>query len=235
MGSSTTLIIFELLIIGFQVLVWVALLLHKLHPELIPVGKLKDPKILKAHTPLLATLLATFAIAIAYTFGIVGDRLIGDVSTILQWAKKTVQSVGREKSGQSQDTQDAAREFWYSEIYRCHAYDSFETANRQIRLLRATFVNSMMTIAVVIGWHRLVRRENWRRLVRRKNWHWPVSREKQLLVSLAALALISVCTWCITAKMQERKMTALYNACHKYDASRHAPPRTTLVAPSHAP
>ena len=71
---ATTLVIVELLITGFEVLIWVSLLLwHVGAIPISPLDKLKEP-----------TLLVPFLVGTTYTLGIVWDRFLGHTSTLFQ-------------------------------------------------------------------------------------------------------------------------------------------------------
>jgi hypothetical protein len=81
---GTTLVIVELLIIGFEVSLWVALLIWRLS-GLEPTSQDIWPWTWLDRSEELFPLLATGTVATAYTLGIVFDRSIGHVSTLLQW------------------------------------------------------------------------------------------------------------------------------------------------------
>ena len=190
---STTLIIVELLIVGCQTLVWVALLLRRFNPSLVPIEELRRPE-----------LLATVLIATAYTLGVVGDRVVGHLST------RTQVLCGY---GDPCDPDViAAREFYLTEVFKPSAHDYFETSSRQIRLLRATGFNSVVTALVLLLY--------WKH--RKKAWLLPV-----LLVLLGVASFV---TWYLTDRTQKARYFELYRACQV-----HAPPEPAPKAPSYAP
>jgi len=166
---GTTLVIVELLIIGFEVLIWISLLLRQLCPG---VCSLLDA--LKGWDPLLAVVVGT-----AYTLGIVCDRFLGNVSVfvqdhkyheclcdilkarrVIQWLSEKCTSIRRSLRKDQPDREHLAQndrphiDFYTSEIFLPHAFDALENTNRQIRLLRATTVNSFTTFFVLLIWYR---------------------------------------------------------------------------------
>ncbi len=180
---STTLIIVELLIVGYQVLVWVILLLGWRRPDLVPLKELRKAENLKA----LAPLLTTFLIATAYTFGVVGDRFLGHLSTEIQ------SGLGRQPCP---PPGNPVGDFCLTKISLPHAYDYFETSSRQVRLLRATGVNSTITLAVLLAlWYRK---------------GWKIGMLVPLL--LLFLAIASFWTWWMTHETLTMKQNAFYNA-----------------------
>jgi len=180
-SMSTTLIVVELLMIGCQVLAWVVLLLIRLCPQLIPSDQM-EPENVKEWTPALAT----FAVVIAYTVGVVGDRFLGNVSTCVQLRlHKTSQDI-------------AEREFYMTEVFRPYAHDYFETSNRQIRLLRATCFNSFITALVLLF------------------GYWSFCKKAWLLpVLLVVLTLVSGGTWYMTYRTLHERHKEFYRACQK--------------------
>ncbi len=134
---ATTLVIVELLIIGFQVLLWVGLLLCVLlGKEWADVEKLKE---WEAWIPLLGVGI----FAAAYTAGLLFDRLVGNVSTICQ-----------AKLGRPQVPREQKILRWMIVMNRHEAWGDIEGLSRQIRLLRATCVNAFFIAIVALIWHR---------------------------------------------------------------------------------
>jgi len=187
---GTTLIIVELMIIGCEVLTWVVLLLRKLSPTLRTVICLDS---LKACSPLLAT----FAVAIAYTLGVVGDRFLGHASTLVQTRLDRMPYMTRD---------DAQRDFYMTEIFRPHAHDYFQDSNRQIRLLRATCFNSVITALVLLFFYR----RPW------KDWKdWKPWKAWVLSLSLLFLGFVSGFTWYMTDRTLRERLYEFYSACQK--------------------
>jgi hypothetical protein len=208
---GTTLIIVELLIIGFQVLIWVALLLR--HLGAIP----NWPERLEG----CHTLLIGFLVGTAYTLGIVSDRVVGHVSTIFQAGVRHVIDTRQSKSnsGTSEasvqerppaDEKAHIREFYAHHIYGPHAYDALENANRQIRLLRATCFNSFI-IALMLS-------------------RWYPSKYKPLWRSLFILAFLSSATWIASYRMRENNLKHVYHAWQR-EQSTEASERESPEAP----
>ncbi len=85
-----------------------------------------------------------------------------------------------------------------TEVFQPHAHDYFETANRQIRLLRATLFNSFITALVLLVAYRSYCKKAW------------------LLPSLLlVLALVSSWTWYMTYKTLKERHDEFYRACQK--------------------
>ncbi|MBN1359688.1 MAG: hypothetical protein JW993_03800 [Sedimentisphaerales bacterium] len=128
--------IVELLIIGFQVLLWVGLLFWALSD-----GKdacTQSLKELDRWIPVLGV--GTFAAA--YTLGLLFDRLIGNLSALVQ--AKLLPNRSKDVSDQGASILLQHHDAW--------AY--IESVNRQIRLLRATCFNSLLTMFVVLVWYK---------------------------------------------------------------------------------
>jgi len=165
---GTTLVIVELLVIGFQVLVWVGLLTWPLISS--HLEQLKDFK----------ELLTIGAIAAAYTFGLVFDRSIGLCTSRMQssrllgrlrkdWASTDSTSrwqeyikcrvkcildriLKPEKNGNGQD--DRRENSWeLRKQGKSDAVRLIDDLDRQKRLLRATCLNAFLIAAVArIRW-----------------------------------------------------------------------------------
>jgi hypothetical protein len=167
---GTTLVIVELLIVGFQVLIWVALLLW--HFKAMPAW----PEELNQSD----ALLFAFAAGTAYMLGIVCDRVLGHLSTLSQiflrwfwtltkrlWARVERLSIKRFDDGHrserhsatseaatpSVDEKSLIQDFYRNQIYRPQAYEALENASRQIRLLRATGVNGIIIAVILFAWY----------------------------------------------------------------------------------
>ncbi len=199
MGTSTTVIIVELLIIGCQALVWIILLLGWLTPSAVSLEKLKKPDNLKTCAPLLVSVV----VVAAYTVGVVGDRVLGHLSTSVQTF------CGHDPYCPG----GAVREFYMTEVVRSHAYEYFQTSERQIRLLRATGINSFITMIVLV-------------IAYRKH----LGRTWLLSVFLLLLSIASAWTWYKTREMVKAAYAEFYQACDKY-----TPPESAQSLPSHAP
>jgi len=131
---ATTLVIVEFLIVGFQVCVWLGLLLGKCSPQAriwIFSHRELDPFI------------ATYALATAYTLGIVFDRLFGAFSSVLQHVSKWLAERPKKSKGSSDDQYRLI-------LHYPEAYAQLQQINRQTRLLRATFWNSLIC-ALIVG------------------------------------------------------------------------------------
>jgi hypothetical protein len=174
---STTVIIVELLIIGVQTLVWVVLLLGRVSPDLISLEELDKPE-----------LLATVLVATAYTVGVVADRFLGNLSTNIQ----------KLRARDPYNPGGAAREFYMTEIFKPNAHEHFQTSERQIRLLRATGVNSFITMIVLVAGYR--------------EYLWRTWLLSGLLLLLAG---VPAWTWCATRRMVNAAHAEFYRACEK--------------------
>ena len=90
------------------------------------------------------------------------------------------------------------REFYMTEIFRPYANNYFETANRQIRLLRATCVNSFITLIVLLV------------------GYWPYWKKVWLLpVFLLILVLVSCGTWYLTDKTLKERLGEFQRVCQE--------------------
>ena len=89
---STTAIVAEILIIGFQGAVWMTLLLATLLPDAVSVETLKALKGWET----LATIVALAAI---YTIGVIGDRVADSVYSLFRRAKDKREKKEREQRG----------------------------------------------------------------------------------------------------------------------------------------
>lgn len=148
---GTTLVIVELLIIGFEVLIWISLLLRQFCPG---VCSLLDA--LKAWDPLLAVV-----VGIAYTLGIVCDRFLGNMSVFVEDHKYVERLFAIFKARKDLPDLNCPefdgrpdKEFYTNDIFLPHAFDALGNTNRQIRLLRATSINSFITFIVLLVWYR---------------------------------------------------------------------------------
>ena len=195
---ATTLVIVELLITGFEVLIWVSLLLwHVGAIPISPLDKLKEP-----------TLLVPFLVGTAYTLGIVWDRFLGHTSTLFQKVIKCPPGNGQHntkcqdpeaktlKTPRTSDS-DHKDDFYRTEIFKPHAYDAWENTNRQIRLLRATCFSSVITAIVLYIW-----RDSYCKA--------PV-----LVFALLVLGFISGFGWVMSYRMQATSRTELYCAVQR--------------------
>ena|GEM_PF-2555239 len=142
---GTTLIIVELVIIGFQVLVWVALLLGL---DWIPFAKLKD------WIPLVGVL----ALALAYTLGIVFDRFFGFFTSKIQkkllnpdshnWCKHLRFILPRYIRTSNYKPDEAKKKRFDIMLKHSDAHRELENIVRQIRLLRATYINTLIIFII---------------------------------------------------------------------------------------
>jgi hypothetical protein len=217
---GTTLIIVELLIIGFQVLVWAGLLLH--HFDAIPAW----PEPLKGCNALFVGVL----VGTAYTLGIVCDRVLGHLSTVVQAGVRHVIDTRQSKSNSGTyeasvqkrpraDEKERILEFYARHIYAPHAYGALENANRHIRLLRATCVNSIIMAITLFLWYR--------------------SDYKRLSISLLILALFSLLAWLMSSRMRKKNVLMLYRGWQEEQAAeaseRQRPdaPKEQTLTPRH--
>ena len=205
---GTTLIIVELLIIGFQVLIWVGLLLS--HFDGLPIR----PEELSERDPLLVG----FLVGAAYTLGIVWDRVLGHTSTWLlqpvvrgvrrtkrrpvpalrKWLYDRVRHF-RDKSDDQEET-DKIDDFYRNHIFRPHAYEASENANRQVRLLRATGFNSVIIGGMLFAWHR--------------------SEYKALWITLAILGGLCFLAWMLSTITRKRNRADLYHAAQREESAK---------------
>lgn len=151
---ATTLVIVEFLIVGFQVCVWIGLLVWK-YCDMDDILMC-----LKEWSPLSATC----ALALAYTLGVTFDRFAGAISA---WVQKKTKRARRSLSRKGQEAVDrtpSVRETPDDVALRAtrlmlkypEAYAYWEQLNRQIRLLRATCVNGLICAIVVLFFYRSV-------------------------------------------------------------------------------
>ena len=183
---GTTLVIVELLIIGFEVLIWVVLLLWRF--DAIPIGldDLKD----------CGPLMVTFVLGTAYTLGIVGDRFLGHLSTLVGWLCLCwKESSTGEAAAQKETPKGAQDDLYLTEIFQPHAYDYFENGNRQKRLLRATCFNSLFTALVLFFGYPL----------HRMPW----------TVALLLLTFVSAGTWWMSHATQKKSWGRLCSAMQR--------------------
>jgi len=183
---GTTLVIVELLIIGFEVLVWLGLLLWK--P--LDLGALFQNCSAQTWLDQWKELLAIAGVAAAYTLGIVFDRLLGHASILLQQRRRQHPKA----TSEAYHDRGPQQRFYASHILLPHSYEIFENTGRQKRLLRATFFNSF-AIAVVLS-----------------IFYRSYSGFRTLLALFIVLGLISAWTWYRSHKMLELKLLELYNA-----------------------
>lgn len=156
---GTTLMIVELVVIGFQVLVWVGLLLWPVLGRECSLDRLKE---LGDWVPVLAIA----GLAVSYMLGLVFDRSVGSLSWLLQKFAKFVRAKllthrtlkGNEtkcdESGKkAQCIWSNEKDIWTNEryimLYRAEAYKHLENLGRQRRLLRATCVNTVIALIVL--------------------------------------------------------------------------------------
>jgi len=133
---GTTLIIVELVIIGFQVLVWITLLLWPvLKPNLVHLKHLKD----------WVPVVALSVLAMAYTLGIVFDRSLGCLTSTLKLTSKETQETLK-------------RNHYYIMLNNPETYRQWENVERRVYLLRATFFNSFIIAGIV--WYKY--RSRWK-------------------------------------------------------------------------
>jgi hypothetical protein len=198
---GTTLIIVELLIIGFQVLIWVGLLLS--HFKAMPTW---SEELNRSDT-----LLFAFVAGTAYTLGIVCDRFLGHASTLLQALLECLRDKRRSKTssgtpqakGQERlptDEKSLIRDFYANHIYRPQAYEALENVNRHVRLLRATGFNSIIIAGMLFAWHR--------------------SDCEPLWISLALLGLVSCVAWVATSRRWKTNLTSVFRAAQREELAK---------------
>ncbi|MBN1360610.1 MAG: hypothetical protein JW993_08460 [Sedimentisphaerales bacterium] len=182
---GTTLLIVEYLIIGFQVMVWVGLLLWTFMDSACV-------DLAKSHncSPVAVTIL----LAAAYTLGFVFDRFIGCMS-LKTWAKRSRDNPsenpnleGRsnnllsprvQKPVKSAVNEQGIKE-WRVMLKYSHVLPYIENQSRLKRLLRATCINSTFTMLAL--------------LVAAKHLpHWPLAAAASILFGYLAIA--SCCAW----------------------------------------
>jgi hypothetical protein len=149
---ATTLVVVELLIIGFQVLALIALLLLKVDPSLASYASpAKLHEWLENWTPVLkewVPLLALWTLAGAYTLGLVFDKLLG----LLGWGitaglRRLLPKMLRDLIA-PHDPSDSIERL---KLRYAHLEGRVENFLRHIRLLRATFWSTLLA-SVLVGW-----------------------------------------------------------------------------------
>lgn len=186
---GTTLIIVELVIIGFQVLVWVALLLWPvLDPKYICFDQLKD----------WVSVAALSVLAVAYTLGIVCDRFLGFLTSTscFQWLISKFEWLRSKLKCDRQNSQtgkptSTRYHYAYMMLKHIEVYKQWEYIDRRIRLLRATSVNAFLI--VLIGCFRYGLWLYWR--------FW---------LPLFILAILSALTWCYERSRSDNALARLH-------------------------
>ncbi len=145
---GTILVIVEFLIIGFQVMVWLGLLLW-------PDVKEQCAKLVES--PNSAPLVVMGVVAAAYTLGVVFDRSIGHLSTLIQ---ALINSRKKEKASENASPKESAetsvtklspealkkRVFLRYPHYQAHLV----SYNQRVRLLRAKFLNGVIIFTLML-------------------------------------------------------------------------------------
>jgi hypothetical protein len=229
---GTTLVIVEVLITGFQVLIWVGLLLS--HFNAMP----PCPNELNRND----TVLFAFVVGAAYTLGIVYDRVLGHLSTLSQvfikWSWGRIKSLRliedrsegyRSKMGSATfrgktqerspatDEKNLIDDFCTNQIFRPQAYEALENANRQIRLLRATTFNSIITAGMLFAWHR--------------------SEYQPMAISLTILGVLCLVAWLMSHSRRQTHRASVYYAAQREELAKakhgaFARPSARPAAPS---
>lgn len=196
---GTTLIIVELVIIGFQVLVWVTLLLWPvLKPNLVHLKHMEN----------WVPVVALSVVAMAYTLGVVFDRFLGFLASIsysqrlLKWLKLTF----GHQTNEPTSTVTLTEKHYYIMQRNPEAYKQWEYNDRQVRLLRATFANAFL-IAIIVCF---------------KDWlYW------KIWLSLFILGALAAITWITGRLRSDDALDQLYEIANPkaQNAEKHQGPK----------